>query len=85
MTDPTRRSFLHSLAGAGLALPLAATAAAAATRSATSPWRTAPRHGPQRILVLGGTGFLGPHFVRSALTKGHTVTLFHRGRNTRLY
>jgi len=80
MTDPTRRSFLHSLAGAGLALPLAATAAAAATRSATSPWRTAPRHGPQRILVLGGTGFLGPHFVRSALTKGHTVTLFHRGK-----
>jgi len=75
MTDPTRRSFLQSLAGAGLALPLAAAASPAA-----SPWRIAPRHGPQRILVLGGTGFLGPHFVRSALAKGHTVTLFHRGK-----
>lgn len=32
------------------------------------------------ILVLGGTGFLGPHMVREALRRGHTVTLFNRGR-----
>jgi len=35
---------------------------------------------PLRILVLGGTGFLGPHFVEAALAKGHTLTLFNRGK-----
>lgn len=32
-----------------------------------------------RILVLGGTRFLGLHFARVALTAGHDVTVFHRG------
>lgn len=32
------------------------------------------------LLVLGGTGFIGPHMVREALRRGHTVTLFNRGR-----
>ena len=35
---------------------------------------------PLRILILGGTGFTGPHQVRYALERGHTVTLFNRGR-----
>jgi len=33
-----------------------------------------------RILVLGGTGFIGPHMVAEALRRGHTVELFNRGR-----
>src|SRR5271169_2866162 len=33
-----------------------------------------------RILILGGTGFMGPHQVRYALARGHKVTLFNRGR-----
>ncbi len=32
------------------------------------------------ILILGGTGFIGPHMVREALRRGHQVTLFNRGR-----
>jgi len=36
--------------------------------------------GPLRILVLGGTSFIGPHQVRYAVERGHTVTLFNRGR-----
>jgi len=35
---------------------------------------------PLRILILGGTGFTGPYQVRYALERGHTVTLFNRGR-----
>jgi 2'-hydroxyisoflavone reductase len=35
---------------------------------------------PLRILILGGTGFTGPHQVRYALERGHKVTLFNRGR-----
>jgi 2'-hydroxyisoflavone reductase len=39
-----------------------------------------------RILILGGTSFIGPHQVRYALDRGHTVTLFNRGRtNTHLF
>lgn len=32
------------------------------------------------ILILGGTVFLGRHIVFQAAKRGHTVTLFHRGR-----
>lgn len=39
-----------------------------------------------RVLILGGTGFIGPHMVRAALERGHSVTLFNRGRtNTHLF
>lgn len=33
-----------------------------------------------KILVLGGSGFIGPHFVSHALARGHHITLFNRGR-----
>lgn len=36
---------------------------------------------PLRVLILGGTGFIGPHMVRRAIAGGHTVTLFNRGRS----
>lgn len=32
-----------------------------------------------RLLVLGGTSFVGRHLVDTALDHGHQVTLFHRG------
>lgn len=35
---------------------------------------------PRRILILGGTGFLGPAIVEAARARGHTLTLFNRGR-----
>ncbi|MFI4933003.1 MAG: NAD-dependent epimerase/dehydratase family protein [Caulobacterales bacterium] len=38
-----------------------------------------------RILILGGTGFTGPHQVRYALARGHTVTLFNRGKQPRTW
>jgi len=34
-----------------------------------------------RVLVLGGTVFLGRHVVRAALDAGHDVTVLHRGRH----
>jgi 2'-hydroxyisoflavone reductase len=34
-----------------------------------------------KILVLGGTVFLGRHIVDNALARGHEVTLFNRGRH----
>lgn len=33
----------------------------------------------KRILILGGTGFLGPALVEAAIQRGHVVTLFNSG------
>jgi 2'-hydroxyisoflavone reductase len=65
----TRRDLVggSALAAAGLALgPVGAWAAEPARKL--------------RFLILGGTGFTGPHQVRYALARGHKVTLFNRGR-----
>jgi len=35
---------------------------------------------PQRVLILGGTGFIGPHFVDVLNAGGHKITLFNRGK-----
>jgi 2'-hydroxyisoflavone reductase len=70
MTDSSRRSFLAAAAAVPFTAPLAAPL-------------VADPHGALRklkILVLGGTGFLGPHFVRAAQANGHEVTLFNRGK-----
>ncbi|MBV8761989.1 MAG: NAD-dependent epimerase/dehydratase family protein [Deltaproteobacteria bacterium] len=34
----------------------------------------------KKVLVLGGTGYIGPHIVRALVAAGHTVTLFNRGK-----
>jgi 2'-hydroxyisoflavone reductase len=39
-----------------------------------------------KILVIGGTRFVGRHFVDAALARGHEITLFNRGQsNADLY
>jgi nucleoside-diphosphate-sugar epimerase len=35
---------------------------------------------PLDLLILGGTGFIGPYQVRYAVSRGHRVTVFNRGR-----
>ncbi|NNM33917.1 MAG: NAD-dependent epimerase/dehydratase family protein [Gemmatimonadetes bacterium] len=47
--------------------------------AATDTADASPR--PLDILVLGGTGFIGPHQVQYALDRGHSVTLFNRGQS----
>jgi 2'-hydroxyisoflavone reductase len=61
---------LSALAVPGLVVPGLALAAEPTGRSEK----------PLRILIMGGTGFIGPHQVRYALARGHQVTLFNRGR-----
>ncbi|MHB8647292.1 MAG: SDR family oxidoreductase [Thermomicrobiales bacterium] len=34
-----------------------------------------------RMLIIGGTIFLGRHLVEAAMARGHTVTLFNRGQH----
>ena len=66
-----RRLFISAGTGALIA------AAYASCRAAESATR------PLRILILGGTAFLGIHMTQLALARGHTVTLFNRGRTNR--
>jgi nucleoside-diphosphate-sugar epimerase len=33
-----------------------------------------------RILVIGGTRFMGPHIIRNLSAAGHEVSVFHRGQ-----
>jgi 2'-hydroxyisoflavone reductase len=82
----TRRDFLRTAAVTGGALGLGILPGACAHANApikrieftSLPKERAPR--PMRILVLGGTGFIGPYQVQYALDRGHTVTLFNRGK-----
>lgn len=70
----SRRQFLHlsALAGgaAGLGLALRGTTAAAQVPQASQSLK---------LLVLGGTGLIGPPLVEYAVARGHEVTLFNRG------
>lgn len=43
--------------------------------------RTGRLRQTMRLLILGGTVFLGRHFVDAASARGHQVTLFNRGRS----
>lgn len=58
----------------------AAVAGLASLGSATLPALAADKAAPKRILILGGTGFIGPAIVSAARARGHTVTLFNRGK-----
>src|SRR5438093_3666821 len=73
---PNRRDFLKTAAAVGGAL---------FTGAAPAFWRLPRLDGlgapkPLDILVLGGTGFIGPHLVRHAVSRGHRLTVFTRGR-----
>lgn len=55
-------------------------ASALATGVLTTPALSRAAARPLKLLILGGTGFIGPHQVRYALARGHQVTIFNRGR-----
>jgi 2'-hydroxyisoflavone reductase len=74
-----RRSFVFG------SLAAAAAAACGSKNSSSSEPGTTPKPAPEppakkSILILGGTAFLGPHIVERALARGHSVTLFNRGK-----
>ncbi len=82
----SRREFLAASAAAGLGLSLGCrpdvSGDAPAARSASDAEGGTVARAPRAlsILMLGGTGFLGPAEVEYALARGHSVTLFNRGR-----
>ncbi|MEO0470223.1 MAG: NAD-dependent epimerase/dehydratase family protein [Bacteroidota bacterium] len=79
----TRRKFITSSLKAGLATGiLSQSLLACSTESQTQSvekWEAAAPK-PLKILILGGTSFLGPHQVAYALSRGHSITTFTRGK-----
>lgn len=69
-SSSSRRDFLRLAAGAG-----------AFTLVDPGSLLHARPGAPLKILILGGTGFLGPSVVRPALLRKHELTLFNRGRS----
>ena len=74
----SRRKFLKlsAIAGGTLGLRLLPDSSALANFSGS----TGKAAKPMRILILGGTGFTGPFQVKYALSRGHKVTVFNRGK-----
>ena len=64
-----RREFLRNAAALAASAPFASVLAAGDAG-----------RGGMKLLIMGGTGFLGPHIVEAAVKRGHTMTLFNRGK-----
>jgi 2'-hydroxyisoflavone reductase len=86
-----KRRDLLSLALASGSLSLLGCGASPPPAAATGPGAGAPPPAPppslppaepgkKTLLILGGTGFLGPAAVEAAKAKGYTITLFNRGK-----
>jgi 2'-hydroxyisoflavone reductase len=83
----TRRDFLRYSVAAGGAAALGVRGSAALGQihegmehGMPSPSREAHPPRSLKILILGGTSFLGPHQVHYALERGHQVSIFTRGQ-----
>jgi len=72
-----RREFVRTTATALGALSLSGSRS---RRSRFELTDVAPAPRALKILILGGTGFIGPYEVSYAVARGHQVTVFNRGR-----
>ncbi|MGH7128428.1 MAG: NAD-dependent epimerase/dehydratase family protein, partial [Planctomycetaceae bacterium] len=78
-----RREFVKRsvLAGGALGLGMTSEAGAAIQRAMLGARTDEAPAQAINLLILGGTGFTGPHQVRYAVSRGHKVTVFNRGRS----
>src|SRR5438876_4645636 len=79
----SRRSFIRATAAAGGAVGLGLIPrilAGQGPEQPADPERVRRAAKPLNLLILGGTGFIGPHEVEYALKRGHKLTLFNRGK-----
>lgn len=71
----SRREFLRTASAVGLA-------AGALPMAGATGERALGRAAGLRVLVLGGTGQTGPHFIECALAQGHEITMLNRGNRS---
>ena len=79
----SRRDFLKTatLVGAGLTLRPGAATAAPAPADVAEARKLERAPAAKKLLILGGTGFIGPNMVKYAVERGHAVTILTRGKS----
>jgi 2'-hydroxyisoflavone reductase len=78
----SRRNFIRNSFITGAGLPIAASNILA-SGILGSEFKHVLQRKPDKkfkILILGGTSFLGPHQIKYALDRGHSITIFNRGK-----
>ena len=77
----SRREFIQTGLKAGIVLPFASSILYSCL-SKTDEKSTSQVSSTKKlkILILGGTSFLGPHQIAYAINRGHSVTTFTRGK-----
>lgn len=76
--NTNRREFLQKSTKLAAALTVAAAGLTACSDTQTTGSEEA--HQGLKILILGGTSFLGPHQIKAALARGHQISTFTRGK-----
>lgn len=72
-----RRGFIAGIGSISAALAVGNSRPLSASSHGSEPSADSK---PKRLLILGGTGFIGPPMVRHAVARGHEVTIFTRGK-----
>jgi len=76
-----RRSFIKKSALVSIAIPILGTHLLSCDSEPKKQGVKSSKNGTKlKILILGGTSFLGPHQISYALSRGHSVTSFTRGK-----
>ena len=70
-SSKSRRDFIKKSIAASIAIPVLGTSILACESGKSKKLK---------ILILGGTSFLGPHQIAYALRRGHSVSIFTRGK-----
>ncbi|MFY0631026.1 MAG: NAD-dependent epimerase/dehydratase family protein [Flavobacteriaceae bacterium] len=71
MSSNSRRSFIKKSALLTAALPFAGSLLSSCVTESSKKLK---------ILILGGTSFLGPHQIAYAIARGHSISTFTRGK-----
>ncbi|WP_299278605.1 NAD-dependent epimerase/dehydratase family protein [uncultured Psychroserpens sp.] len=80
-TSKSRRQFIKKGALATLAIPAFSTGLLACnSKEQKAITNMAKSEKKLNILILGGTSFLGPHQIAYAISRGHKVSTFTRGK-----
>lgn len=78
---PTRREAIQKGLVLGMSIPmLGSTVLSCKTKEKEDKKGQAKEIRKMKILILGGTSFLGPHQIAYALSRGHSVSTFTRGK-----
>jgi 2'-hydroxyisoflavone reductase len=77
----SRRQFLETSLKLGVGLPLFGSVLLGCETGTEGEQTASTPVKPLKILILGGTSFLGPHQIAYAMKRGHSITTFTRGKS----